>query len=578
MDHRVDLFAAGVVLYELLRGSPHAQDLSDTEVLRKMRRAEFEPLTRTRPDVPKELDAIVRKSLGRRPRERYATCAEFRSKLLGFLQTNKIPYGRTELAGLMRQNFDEDRRRRRSGSYAGQAIAVGSGSHSRSAPAAHAPRSDTEILEEKSRSRASAASSPSVSGGQPWSAYSPTTASLTNERVKSGELSTSEMELSLGDVMEVVDEVAPPLRLPDSEKTLTYSPPIDPDEGAVESRLPTSALNMTVPEAGQPRMEPPDPSLPTAEMPQRPGGAGDELHRQQTERHQGEPLHRQQTERQAAEPLHRQQTERRDERGNQHGAGARSTSTEVPLPKASSHPTLSTGFFSNEGDTQREPDRRDEREARRRSQLRTLVGLSLVLVLGGGVVAALLLLQGPHLGGDRLDAGATVGLRRLLDAGVAPEAAPSRAVSTLRVRSKPPGAAIRYCGRPTGLVTPASVAAQPGRRCALELELAGHDIYRVEVTPTAGGRMIQATLRRSRSDGTTAPRGGTGVLRVTSIQVGTVYVDDQPKGRTPQLELKLPPGSYSVRMHFPALEVRTQARTVKVVAGRTTVTHFDPQP
>jgi serine/threonine protein kinase len=593
MDHRVDLFAAGVVLYELLRGSPHAPDLSDTEVLRKMRRAEFEPLSRVRPDLPKEIDTVVRKALGRRPRDRYASCAEFRTKLLNFLQAHKIPYGRTELAGLMRQNFDEDRRRRRSGSFAGPMVQVGSGSRGRGVSSAQAPRSDTEILDQQGSSSGSG----SVSmGGRARSAaaYAPTTASMTDQRVQSGELSTSELELSLGDVMEVVDEVAP-LRLPDSERTLTYTPPIDHDEAAMEARVPTAALNVTIPEMGKLQVEPPDPSLPTAEMQHPPGEEGRPIQRERTEPQLEEPLHRQQTERHAGEPLHRQQTERRDaresrsqsgegSRGATKGprAGARQSSMDVPLPRASTHPTSSTDLFSSRGETQRDQDveKGQQREASRRSRLRTLIGLGVVLLLGGGVVAALVLSQGTPPP-ERLDAGGPAWLRRLVDGAAAPDAGggtTTRVLATLKVRSKPAGGAIRYCGKPTGLVTPANLTVQPGRRCALEIELPGYAVYRDELSPTPGIRFVNATLKRGRSDGVSAPRGGTGTLRVTSIQVGTVYVNDQAMGRTPQLELKLAPGTYSVRMHFPALEIRTQTRTIKVVAGRTIVTHFDPQP
>jgi serine/threonine protein kinase len=584
MDHRVDLFAAGVVLYELLRGSPHAPDLSDTEVLRKMRRAEFEPLSRIRPDLPKEIDTVVRKALGRRPRDRYASCAELRTKLLNFLQSHKIPYGRTELAGLMRQNFDEDRRRRRSGSFAGPMVQVGSGGRGRSAPSA-APRSDTEILDQQAEG-----GSVSVGGrSRSAAAYAPTTASLTDQRVKSGELSTSEMELSLGDAMEVVDEVAP-LRLPDSERTLTYSPPIDHDEAVMEARVPTAALNVTIPEMGKLQAEPPDPSLPTTEMPHSPGEEeGGTLHRERTEPQLEEPLHRQQTERHVGDPLHRQQTERRDaresrsqsgegSRGAPKGprAGARQSSMDVPLPKGGS----ASDLFSTRGDTRRDEavGKGQEREASRRSSLRTLIGLALVMLLGGGVVAALVHMQGGRVTTDRLDSGAASGLRRMVDGAAEPDAGRStpRLVATLKVRSKPAGAAITYCGRPMGQVTPASLSVTPGRRCVLELQLPGFEVHRTELTPAAGTRLVVAGLKRDRSEGNVA-RGSTGTLRVTSIQVGTVYVNDQAKGRTPQLELKLPPGVYAVRVYFPSLDFNTAQKTVQIAAGRSTVLHFDPQ-
>jgi hypothetical protein len=126
-------------------------------------------------------------------------------------------------------------------------------------------------------------------------------------------------------------------------------------------------------------------------------------------------------------------------------------------------------------------------------------------------------------------------------------------------------------------LTPASLPVQPSRTCALELALAGHEPYRMQVTPSSGSRLIVAILRRTRTEAP-AVRPGGGVLRVTSIQVGTVYVNDREVGRTPQVEVRLAPGTYVVRVHFPSLGTHSRPRTVKVQAGRTTVAHFDPQP
>jgi serine/threonine protein kinase len=120
IDHRTDQFAAGVVLYELLRGSPHSVDVPDGEVLRRMREAVFEPLERLRRDLPGELYLILNRALARDPRQRFEDCGAFRRQLARMLQVTGASFGAVELADLMKDLFDEERRRLRTKSYAGE--------------------------------------------------------------------------------------------------------------------------------------------------------------------------------------------------------------------------------------------------------------------------------------------------------------------------------------------------------------------------------------------------------------------------------------------------------------------------
>ena len=145
VDNRTDVFAAGVVLYELLAGETHSLNLPDTEVLRRMRAAEFEPLRKRRRSIPSRLEKIVHKALGRKPSQRYSTAAEFRAALLKFLQSQKVSFGSVELAMLMRKVFDEQRRKRRDGSFSGVLDQVSAATNRRvaaaSVPSMASPRS-----------------------------------------------------------------------------------------------------------------------------------------------------------------------------------------------------------------------------------------------------------------------------------------------------------------------------------------------------------------------------------------------------------------------------------------------------
>ena len=44
LDHRTDLFSAGILLYELLTGHPMYNDQDDTILLQKVRSAHYTPL------------------------------------------------------------------------------------------------------------------------------------------------------------------------------------------------------------------------------------------------------------------------------------------------------------------------------------------------------------------------------------------------------------------------------------------------------------------------------------------------------------------------------------------------------
>jgi serine/threonine-protein kinase len=78
-DARSDLYATGCVLYEMLCGTPPFTDRSALAVAsRHIREAPRAP-SEIRRDLPREIDAIVLKSLSKNPVNRYQTAAEMRA-------------------------------------------------------------------------------------------------------------------------------------------------------------------------------------------------------------------------------------------------------------------------------------------------------------------------------------------------------------------------------------------------------------------------------------------------------------------------------------------------------------------
>jgi tetratricopeptide (TPR) repeat protein len=82
VDHRSDIWAMGVVLFEMLtRQRPfRGEDIQET--MRSVVREDPEYLTALRDDIPVELDRIVQKALAKRPEKRYQSAHEMAADLL----------------------------------------------------------------------------------------------------------------------------------------------------------------------------------------------------------------------------------------------------------------------------------------------------------------------------------------------------------------------------------------------------------------------------------------------------------------------------------------------------------------
>jgi eukaryotic-like serine/threonine-protein kinase len=71
VDARTDIFAIGIILWELLAGRRLFIGESDLETVRQVQAARVPSIRRINPQVPPELDVIVAKALARDPNQRY---------------------------------------------------------------------------------------------------------------------------------------------------------------------------------------------------------------------------------------------------------------------------------------------------------------------------------------------------------------------------------------------------------------------------------------------------------------------------------------------------------------------------
>ncbi len=92
-DARSDIYAVGVMLYEMLAGRRPAEGDDGRIVAAKVERGEVEPLVKASPEVPPELAGLVHRAMAPRPEMRFANAAEMRLHLEGFIRGKRPQTG-----------------------------------------------------------------------------------------------------------------------------------------------------------------------------------------------------------------------------------------------------------------------------------------------------------------------------------------------------------------------------------------------------------------------------------------------------------------------------------------------------
>jgi serine/threonine protein kinase len=109
IDHRTDIFSAGICLYEMITGEMLYNEEKALVLLDKVRKAEVPDMRALRPDVPPELERIAREALRRDRDERYESAGALQGALSGFLYKNWPKFNRRRVADFMKHVFGDNR-------------------------------------------------------------------------------------------------------------------------------------------------------------------------------------------------------------------------------------------------------------------------------------------------------------------------------------------------------------------------------------------------------------------------------------------------------------------------------------
>lgn len=108
VDHRADIFSAGVVLWEMLTGRPLFLRDNEAATLYAIMNGPVPPPSKFRRDIPPELDEIVLRALARSPADRYRSAEDMAAALENF--SMQLPrYDTRVLAGLVEELFGSTR-------------------------------------------------------------------------------------------------------------------------------------------------------------------------------------------------------------------------------------------------------------------------------------------------------------------------------------------------------------------------------------------------------------------------------------------------------------------------------------
>jgi len=114
VDNRADVFAVGIILWELFTGRRLFYGDTDYQTVELVRQARVPSIAALNPEIEPELEAVVRKALARDPDERYQSAADLGDALAQYLFSRRMKVTARDIANLVRDTQMELMRKRSS--------------------------------------------------------------------------------------------------------------------------------------------------------------------------------------------------------------------------------------------------------------------------------------------------------------------------------------------------------------------------------------------------------------------------------------------------------------------------------
>ncbi len=114
VDARADVFAVGIILWEMFTGRRLFYGETDYQTVELVRQARVPSLQALNPEIDAELEAIVRKALARDPAERYQHAEDLGEALVQYQVSKRLSVTARQIATLVRETQMELMRKRSS--------------------------------------------------------------------------------------------------------------------------------------------------------------------------------------------------------------------------------------------------------------------------------------------------------------------------------------------------------------------------------------------------------------------------------------------------------------------------------
>jgi serine/threonine-protein kinase len=112
VDHRADIFAIGIILWELFTGRRLFYGDTDYQTVELVRQARVPSIAALNPEIEPELEGIVRKSLAKDVNDRYQSAADLGDALAQYLFSRRMKVTARDVASLVRDTQVEMMRKR----------------------------------------------------------------------------------------------------------------------------------------------------------------------------------------------------------------------------------------------------------------------------------------------------------------------------------------------------------------------------------------------------------------------------------------------------------------------------------